>query len=130
MPVSRGGFHDVGAVRAQSQSLSQREKRQRRVTAICDQAGALSRYGRKRARKRRHDGGGVGGERRGLPAAGCGIATTRRERRGALAVASFKRALDFAIGRPALEHVALVVRVLAFSEPELDLGAAVFEVDF
>src|SRR5580700_3037042 len=49
---------------------------------------------------------------------------------GALAVAAFQRALDFPIRCPAREHVALVVRVLALGESQLDLGAAVFEIDF
>src|SRR5208282_1891906 len=95
-----------------------------------DQAGAISRHRRDRAGKRRHNSGGTSGERRQLPEPGCGIAPTRDRPRRSLAIASFERALDFAIRSPAREHVALVVRVLAFGEPKLNLGASVLEVNF
>src|SRR5271167_2266317 len=49
---------------------------------------------------------------------------------GALVVAAFQRALDLPIGCPAREYVALVVRVLALGESQLDLRAAAFEIDF
>ena len=85
---------------------------------ILNQAAALSRHCRKRAGQRRHHTGANVDERRQLPEPGCGIAPTRDRRAGALAVASFQRALDFAIGRSAREHVALVVRVLALGESQ------------